>query len=92
MMIEPRQDKPRIWFERDSRTWYALIAVVTFVAIDHLSDLLHQLNLRRLMHWQIVQAIRNTLEVVFAMLGVAIAHRSGLKSAVRELGMTARDS
>lgn len=89
MKIELRKDKPRRWITCYSRSWYALIAIVTFVVIDHLSDLLHQLNLRRFMHWQVVQAIRNTIEVAFAILGVAMAHRSGLKLAVLELGMTA---
>jgi len=79
-------ERKKPWIKRYSRTWYAFIAIVTFVVIDHLSDLLHQANLRRFMHWQVVQAIRNTLEVVFAILGVAMAHRAGLKSAVRELG------
>jgi len=89
MRIEPKNDKPRRWLTPYSRAWYALIAIVTFVVIDHLSDLLHQLNLRRFMHWQIAQAIRNTLEVVFAIFGVVVAHRGGLKLAVRELGMAA---
>lgn len=89
MKIELSKYKPRRWFTRYSRSWYALIAIVTFVVIDHLSDLLHQLSLRRFMHWQVVQAIRNTLEVVCALLGVAMAHHSDLKSTIRELGMTA---
>jgi membrane protease YdiL (CAAX protease family) len=89
MKVEFKNDKPRRWIKRYSRTWYALIAIITFVVIDHLGDLLHQLNLRRFMHWQVVQAIRNTLEVLFSILGVAMAHRGGLKFATRELGMTA---
>jgi len=89
MKVEFKNDKPRRWIKRYSRAWYALIAIITFVVIDHLGDLLHQLNLRRFMHLQVVQAIRNTLEVLFSILGVAVAHRGGLKLAVRELGMTA---
>jgi uncharacterized protein len=89
MKIESKSSKPRRWLKRYSRTWYALIAIVTFVVIDHLSDLLHQLNLRRFMPGQVVLAIRNALEVGCSILGVAMAHRGGLKSAVRELGMTA---
>jgi len=69
--------------------WYALCALVAFVAIDHLGDLLHQLDLRRFMPWRIVLAIRNSLEVAFSILGVAVAHRGGLKFAVGELDMTA---
>jgi membrane protease YdiL (CAAX protease family) len=69
--------------------WYALFALIAFVAIDHLGDLLHQLDLRRFMPWRVILAIRNTLEVAFSMLGVAVAHRQGVKFAAREFGMTA---
>jgi membrane protease YdiL (CAAX protease family) len=89
MKIDSKSSKPRRWIKRYPRTWYALVAIVTFVVIDHLSDLLHQFNLRRFIHGQVVLAIRNGLEVVFSILGVAMAHRGGLKLAVRELGMTA---
>lgn len=74
---------------RHRPAWYALFALVAFVAIDHLGDLLHQLDLRRFMPWRVILAIRNTLEVAFSMLGVAVAHRQGVKFAARELGMTA---
>jgi membrane protease YdiL (CAAX protease family) len=69
--------------------WYAVFALVAFVAIDHLGDLLHQLDLRRFMPWRMILAIRNTLEVAFSFLGVAVAHRQGVKFAARELGITA---
>jgi uncharacterized protein len=69
--------------------WYALFALVVFVAIDHLGDLLHQLDLRRFMPWRVILAIRNTLEVAFSILGVVVAHRQSVKFAARELGMTA---
>ena len=68
---------------------FALIAITIFVLIDHLGDLLQQLNLRRFMHGQAVQALRNSLEVVVSILGVALAHRSRLRFAIRELGMAA---
>jgi hypothetical protein len=72
-----------------SRTWYAVISILVFVAIDHLGDLLHQFNLRRFMPWLLVLAMRNSLEVCSAIIGVMLAHGSGIKNAVRELGMTA---
>ena len=72
-----------------SRTWYAVISMLAFVAIDHLGDLLHQFNLRRFMPWLLVLAIRNSLEVSSAIIGVMLAHGSGFKNALRELGMTA---
>jgi membrane protease YdiL (CAAX protease family) len=72
-----------------SRTWYAVIAIAMFIAIDHLGDLLHQFNLRRFMPWLLVLAMRNFLEVATSAAGVMIAHRSGLRSAMRELGATA---
>ncbi|HEY4126315.1 MAG TPA: CPBP family glutamic-type intramembrane protease, partial [Rhizomicrobium sp.] len=72
-----------------SRTWYAVIAIVFFIAIDHLGDLLHQFNLRRFMPWLLILAIRNILEVTVAVAGITLAHRSGFKNAARELGMTA---
>ena len=72
-----------------SRTWYAVISILVFVAIDHLGDLLHQFNLRRFMPWLLVLAIRNSLEVCSSIIGVMLAHGSGLKNALRELGMTA---
>jgi membrane protease YdiL (CAAX protease family) len=75
--------------DRHKRAWYALFALVAFVAIDHLGDLLHQLDLRRFMPWRLILAIRNTLEVAFSILGLAVAHRQGVKFAARELGMTA---
>jgi hypothetical protein len=34
MKIESENDKPRRWIKPYSRTWYALIAIVTFVVID----------------------------------------------------------
>jgi membrane protease YdiL (CAAX protease family) len=72
-----------------SRTWYAVISILVFVAIDHLGDLLHQFNLRRFMPWLFILAIRNFLEVGTSIMGVMLAHRGGFKNALRELGMAA---
>ena len=72
-----------------SRTWYAAIAMLVFVAIDHLGDLLHLFNLRRFMPWLLVLALRNLLEVTLSVGGITLAHRDGVKNALRELGMSA---
>lgn len=71
-----------------ARYWYASVAILVFLVIDHLSDLLHLLNLRRFMQWQIVLAIRNFLEVTIGLAGISLAHQYGVKRAARELGMT----
>jgi len=72
-----------------SRTWYAAIAMLVFVAIDHLNDLLHLFTLRRFMPWLLILALRNLLEVTMSVGGIALAHRNGFKNALRELGMSA---
>ena len=71
------------------RAWYASVAIVVFIAIDHLSDMLHPLNLRRFMPSQIALAIRNCLEITLALVGISLAHQFGVKRVARELGMTA---
>lgn len=88
-MSKSNKDSSERLQHRRKPGWYALIALLAFVAIDHLGDLLHQFDLRRFMPWRVILAIRNTLEVAFSILGVSLAHRQGVKFAVRELGMTA---
>jgi membrane protease YdiL (CAAX protease family) len=75
--------------QQRSRTWYAVLSILVFVAIDHLGDLLHQFNLRRFMPWLFILAMRNFFEVGTSIIGVMLAHRSGFKNALRELGMAA---
>ena len=88
-MSKSNKDSSERAQHRHKPGWYALIALLAFVAIDHLGDLLHQFDLRRFMPWRVILAIRNTLEVAFSILGVSLAHRQGVKFAARELGMTA---
>ncbi len=88
-MSQLKKDSSEREQNRHKRGWYALFALVAFVAIDHLGDLLHQLDLRRFMPWRVILAIRTSLEVAFSILGVVIAHRQSVKFAFRELGMTA---
>jgi membrane protease YdiL (CAAX protease family) len=88
-MSKFKKDSSKRNQNRHKRGRYALFALVAFVAIDHLGDLLHQFDLRRFMPWRVILAIRNTLEVGFSVLSVAVAHRQSAKFAARELGMTA---
>jgi CAAX protease family protein len=88
-MSQNKKDSTEREQHRRKPAWYALFALVAFVAIDHLGDLLHQLDLRRYLPCRVILALRNTLEVAFSILGVALAHRRGVKFAVQELGMTA---
>jgi CAAX protease family protein len=88
-MSKFKEDSSEREQNRHKPGWYALFALIAFVAIDHLGDLLHQLDLRRFMPWRVILAIRNALEVAFSILGVVVAHRQSVKFAVQELGITA---
>ena len=46
-MNEFKKDSSQREQNRHKPGWYALFALIAFVAIDHLGDLLHQLDLRR---------------------------------------------
>jgi len=72
-----------------SRTWYAAVATLVFLAANYLSDLMRLLQLKRFMPWLVVLGIRNTLEVSLCFVGVAIAHRFGFRRSAAELGLRA---
>ena len=72
-----------------SRTRYATIACIVFVIGTHVTDLMRLAGSRRLLHGWASLGVANLLQIILSVWGVTIAHATGLKHAIGELGLRA---
>jgi len=72
-----------------SRTWYAVIACVVFVIGTHMIDLMRLAGSRRFIHGWISLGVANLLQVIVCVWGIIVAHTTGIKRAIGELGLRA---
>jgi uncharacterized protein len=72
-----------------SRTWYAVIACVVFVIGTHMSDFMRLAGTRRLIHGWIFLGVANLLQLILCVWGIIVAHTTGIKRALAELGLRA---
>lgn len=72
-----------------SRTWYAAIACAIFVIGTHMSDLMRLAGSRRFIHGWISLGVANLLQVILCVSGIIIAHATGVRRAIGELGLRA---
>jgi uncharacterized protein len=71
----------------NSRLWYAAIAIIFFLIADNLNYVTGYFDLKQFMPARAVAGLRNVVQVLLCFLGIAIAHRVGVKSAASELGI-----
>jgi membrane protease YdiL (CAAX protease family) len=72
-----------------SRVWYAAIAAAFVLIAVNLDSVIRLFGLQRIVEWTILLGLRNTAEVTVCLVGVAVAHRFGLRHSARELGLLA---
>src|SRR5262249_54051659 len=72
-----------------SRTRYATIACIVFVIGTHVTDLMRLMGSRRFLHGWASLGVANLLQVILSLWGVTIAHATGIKGAIGELGLRA---
>jgi membrane protease YdiL (CAAX protease family) len=72
-----------------SRTWYAAIACIVFVIGTHVTDLMRLAGSRRFIHGWASLGVANLLQVILSVWGLTIAHATGIKRAIGELGLRA---
>jgi membrane protease YdiL (CAAX protease family) len=72
-----------------SRRLNAAIACVVFVIGTHMSDLMRLAGSRRFIHGWISLSVANFLQLMLCVSGVMIAHATGIKRAIGELGLRA---
>jgi uncharacterized protein len=72
-----------------SRTCYAAIACAIFVSGTHMSDLMRLAGSRRFIHGWISLGVANLLQVILCVSGIIVAHATGVRRAIGELGLRA---
>jgi membrane protease YdiL (CAAX protease family) len=74
---------------RHSRAWYAAIACTAFMIGTHVTDLMRFAGFRRFVHGWTSVGIANLFQVMLSLWGITIAHATGIKRALGELGLRA---
>lgn len=73
--------------KRDSRIWYAAVAILTFGFADNLHFVVRLLDLRKIFQSLVITGCINIIQIILCFLSIAVAHHFGFKKSAEKLGL-----